>query len=82
MWLGFNDQAIEGTFEWTDGTPNDFNAWDDESNEPNNSRPTGEDCTEMWKEAGLNWNDRSCSWTRAYLVCKMPLWHESDIFLL
>ena len=71
MWLGFSDRTTEGTFEWTDGSPNNFKAWFDSN--PDNYG-LGEDCTQMVMGAGLNWIDLPCSSTRHYLICKMPFW--------
>ena len=66
-WLGANDEASEGTFVWTDGTPFDFDAW--HTGEPNNSG--GENCGSLASWAGGNWNDVPCSAGMPY-VCKLP----------
>ncbi|CAN5783070.1 hypothetical protein BH11MYX2_BH11MYX2_24790 [soil metagenome] len=64
QWLGLSDQAVEGTFVWTDGTPLGFTAWS--SGEPNDDLGR-EDCVEMWR-AG-QWNDRLCS-DNLHFVCE------------
>ena len=33
-WVGLHDINTEGTYEWIDGTPNDFQLWG--TNQPNN----------------------------------------------
>ncbi|XP_031559482.1 brevican core protein-like [Actinia tenebrosa] len=42
-WIGYNDIASEGTFEWTDGEPSVFQYW--HSNAPNNNNE--QDCVLM-----------------------------------
>lgn len=66
-WIGANDDAVEGEFAWTDGTPFDFDAW--HSGEPNNAG--GENCGTLASWAGGNWNDVPC-WDGRPYVCKLP----------
>lgn len=67
LWIGLNDQDMERTFVWVDGTvlneAEDFTNWND--GEPNNS--FGEDCVEMRSDG--QWNDRDCSSNRPF-VCE------------
>lgn len=51
-WIGFNDVAVEGTFEWVSGDAVTFTNWND--GEPNDA-VGGEDFTEMQSSGG--WND-------------------------
>ena len=53
IWIGFNDQAVEGSFAWSDGTPAKFTNWN--GGEPNNSGGV-EDYAEMLGSSG-RWND-------------------------
>lgn len=53
LWIGFNDVAVEGSFEWSDATPPAFTNWN--GGEPNNAG-AGEDVAEMLGGSGL-WND-------------------------
>ena len=52
-WIGFNDQNIEGTFEWSSGETPGFTNWS--GGEPNDGAG-GEDYAEMLGSNGL-WND-------------------------
>lgn len=52
MWIGFTDQAVEGTWAWISGQAVTYTNW--ASGEPNNAG--GEDYAVMnW--SGINWND-------------------------
>ena len=53
LWIGFTDQASEGTWAWTDGTPASYTNWN--AGEPNNSSST-EHYAEMLGSNG-RWND-------------------------
>lgn len=53
LWIGFTDQAAEGTWAWSDGTPATFANWN--AGEPNNSGNT-EHYAEMLGSNG-RWND-------------------------
>ena len=65
-WIGFNDMALEGTFEWIDGTRNDFyNYTNWASGEPNDANG-GEHCT-LIKNDGT-WNDGICGHAE-WFVC-------------
>ena len=55
IWIGYEDRAMEGTFEWTDGSPLGYTNW--RPNEPNDFNGN-EDCTEFRRDGG--WNDNNC----------------------
>jgi hypothetical protein len=59
-WIGFNDQAAEGAFVWSDGTAVNYTNWD--TPEPNGGR--GSNCVHMnpWDYRGptSRWNDSQC----------------------
>lgn len=55
---------VEGTWEWTDGTPATYTEWG--VGEPNDSG--GEDCAEMYGSANA-WNDLGCTAVKPY-VCE------------
>ncbi|MBW2522581.1 MAG: DUF4215 domain-containing protein [Deltaproteobacteria bacterium] len=68
-WIGGNDIAVEGTFEWSNGEPWSNPIWD--SGEPNGG--TNENCVEMEEHTfGSNdsFNDSSCAGAQDYL-CEM-----------
>lgn len=52
VYIGFNDIAMEGTFEWVSGEPVPYTNWN--GGEPNDSG--GEDVAELFMTTGL-WND-------------------------
>jgi hypothetical protein len=55
LWIGLNDIATEGTFQWVSGQPVTYTNWYEPSGEPNNSH--NEDWTIMnWVFPG-QWND-------------------------
>ena len=64
-WIGYNDNAKEGSFVWSDGSAGGYENWAE--GEPNNIRTEGEDCTEFW--ASGEWNDEKCSVPRTF-ICK------------
>lgn len=62
-WIGFNDNEIEGLFEWSDGTPSNYEMWSDW--EPNNYGWEGENCATLDPnrdsgDRGSQWNDLNC----------------------
>ena len=80
-WIGYHDQASEGTFVWSDGTTVDYINWF--PGEPNNCCTTeGEDCTHIW--GGGTWNDMTCNpsdigWTVSGFVCNTkPCTYDDD----
>lgn len=66
-WVGLNDLQNEGNFEWTDGTPLDFEQWS--PGEPNNAGE--EDCVHLPPWAGGYWNDLFCGAAGGY-ICQLP----------
>jgi len=65
-WLGLNDLAVNGRYEWTDGTPVDFTRW--HKGQPNGG---SEDCVNMvWSWDG-EWADNHCD-DVMMAACKRP----------
>jgi hypothetical protein len=56
-WIGFTDEATEGTYKWVTNEPVTFTAW--LPNEPNNSAndPPGEDYAWYESRGTAGWND-------------------------
>lgn len=65
VYIGLSDEAVEGTFEWVDGTPLGFMAWG--MGEPNDALD-GEDCAQLGVPTGV-WNDIACATAGAF-VCE------------
>ena len=65
FWIGLNDKRVEGIFEWSDGSPATYTAWN--RGEPNNWGGN-EDCAEIAAER-LRWNDNNCRHA-VYFICK------------
>lgn len=66
-WIGFNDNAAEGNFVWSDGSPVTYSRWN--PGEPNNSG-NAEDCAEIYTGSNV-WNDLNCNSGR-YFICEAP----------
>jgi hypothetical protein len=62
VWIGFTDQATEGTFRWVTGETVSYTNWN--AGEPNNS--SNEDYTELNTSGG--WNDNSSTLTNRYII--------------
>jgi Lectin C-type domain len=68
LWIGLNDEAIEGRFQWMSGEVVRTNLW--HSGEPNNFQGN-EDCVE-WVTSDGRWNDRPCTDSLPALCEKPP----------
>ena len=68
-WIGYNDISSEGTWQWSDGTSNDYNvSWN--SGEPNDYG--GEDCATFRAVASISLNDAPCSTEYSQFICNAP----------
>lgn len=75
LWIGLNDIDVEGSFVWADGEGllddilcNPYEGW--AINEPNNNtkkNPNGQDCVQLWKARGYDWDDAYCDYTKGYI---------------
>ena len=68
IWIGFNDEAVEGTFVWYDQSPVVYTNW--APGEPNNSGGD-EDCTQIYPNG--SWNDLPCNIANAKSVIEVNL---------
>ena len=64
VWIGINDLATEGHYEWTDGSTYNYANWN--HGEPNDAYRQ-ENCVQMYRNG--KWNDNHCQKKLSY-VCK------------
>ena len=60
-WIGLNDIAVDGTFEWDDGTAVSYTNWT--SDLENHQQRLPEDCTVVQSNLSYQWNDAQCALT-------------------
>lgn len=63
IWIGLSDEAVEGQWQWVNGEPVSFTAW--EPGEPNGGR--GENYVNIGHASTYTWNDGS-GWSRQPFV--------------
>ena len=71
IWIGLNDEQVEGTFVWYDQSPVSYTNW--APGEPNNSG--NEDCVQIYP-GGSNpgtWNDLSCNSANSKSIIEVNL---------
>ncbi|EPB68997.1 lectin C-type domain protein [Ancylostoma ceylanicum] len=69
VWIGLHKNK-HGGWEWSDGTPYDYNNWDDKQPDNYNCHETEspEDCTQIYSSG--KWNDLRCDGLVRKGVCK------------
>ncbi|XP_057683862.1 galactose-specific lectin nattectin-like [Corythoichthys intestinalis] len=65
-WIGYHDTIAENAFIWTDGTPNNFEAF--ASGQPDNFN-SNEDCVEF-EDLDEMWHDDNCEDENAFVCAK------------
>ena len=73
-WIGLNDNAKEGTFEWTDGSALDYKNF--RRGEPDNLGGP-ENCVDLFPGGRLDWNDNACSFVAKSFVCNKGMINTS-----
>lgn len=76
MWIGLTDSNERGTFEWTDGTPLDYNNWGPSRPVPSTSTTCGDfypDVPGSDTSFYNRWdNGAPCSYQLRGFICKKP----------
>lgn len=72
IWIGFNDEAVEGQFQWYDGSQVVYTNW--APGEPNNSGGN-ENCTQIYPGGNYpgTWNDLKCNGYNSLSVIEVNL---------
>ena len=73
-WIGLNDVAVEGVYEWVSGLPVAYTHWYT-ATEPSGQAGTDEDCVHLFETGGPPgsngfWNDNWCSTTTHGWFCE------------
>lgn len=71
VWIGFNDEAVEGTFVWYDQSPVTYTNW--APNEPNQAGD--EDCVQIYPGGPSpgTWNDLACGSNNSKSIIEVNL---------
>lgn len=71
VWIGFNDEAVEGSFVWYDQAPVTFTNW--APGEPNNAGD--EDCVQIYPDGAFpgTWNDLACTSANSKSIIEVNL---------
>ena len=64
-WIGLYEKGRDGQWEWTDGTPYEYDNW--RPGEPNNWAGNDEDCAIVNYNRTHKWFDASCSAAFRYI---------------
>ncbi|XP_062457453.1 uncharacterized protein LOC134154819 [Rhea pennata] len=67
VWIGLHDRSTEGTFEWADGSPLNYQNW--AWGQPDEAG-AGEDCVAMGPHG--SWADRACASALGAWLCERP----------
>ena len=79
VWIGLNDQLIEGSFAWSDSTQFSYSNWG--NNQPNDYN-NGQDCVELRTDFSDQWNDQACDYQTSTFVCNQEhTTYESDSYI-
>lgn len=77
-WIGFNDLATEGTWEWANGETSGYTNWD--SGEPNDYNNNEDAAIMNWQTSG-EWNDWPIT-NSTYAIIESPVPVPSAVWLL
>lgn len=73
IWIGFNDEQVEGTFEWYDQSQITYTNW--AGGEPNQAG--NEDCVQIYPNG--QWNDLECGSNNSQSIIEVNLCPEITI---